>query len=125
MMLVVATQDYENYAAHQGFDGSFSWKAKGGSEYKITGIPANSDPEEILELVRSEIERDDEYFQTQIIGWAVKPDDYLSWFEQSQLEYEGEIRFPEPEISYSDIKAAADWDYAERAADLDAAYYGA
>jgi len=103
MMLVIATQDYENYAAHQGFTGEYRWKAKGGSEYKITNIPANTDLEEIVDMVRSEIERDDEYFQTTIIGYATQPDDYLSWFEKSQLEYEGEITFKEPEIEYSDI----------------------
>ena len=125
MMLVIQTQDYENYAAHQGFDGSFRWKAKGGSEFKITNIPANTDPAEIVELVRSEIERDDEYFQTQIIGYGLESDDYLSWFERSQMDYEGEITFREPEIDYGDIKAVRDYEYADWSADQDAEYYGA
>ncbi len=103
MMLVIATQDYENYAAHQGFTGEYRWKAKGGSEYKITDIPANTDPDEIVELVRGQIEQDNEYFQTSIIGYGTQPDDYLSWFEKSQLEYDGEIQFKEPEIEYSEI----------------------
>lgn len=107
MMLVIATQDYENYAAHQGFTGEFRWKAKGGSEYKITNIPANTDLDEIVELVRGEIERDDDYFQTTIFGYATQPDDYLSWFEKSQMDYEGEITFKEPEIDYSDLKQTA------------------
>lgn len=103
MILVIQTQDYENYAAHQGFDGSFRWKAKGGSEYKILGVPAGVDLDEVVECVRSEIERDDEYFQTSIIGYGLESDDYLSWFEKSQLEYEGEITFKEPTIEYSDL----------------------
>lgn len=103
MMLVIATQDYENYAAHQGFTGEFYWKAKGGSEYKVTGIPSGVDLEEVIELVRGEIEQNNEYFQTSIIGYGVQPDDYLSWFEKSQLEYEGEITHREPEIEYSDL----------------------
>lgn len=103
MMLVIATQDYENYAAHQGFTGEFYWKAKGGSEYKVTGIPSGVDLEEVIELVRGEIEQNNEYFQTTIIGYGVQPDDYLSWFEKSQLEYEGEITHREPEIEYSDL----------------------
>jgi hypothetical protein len=103
MMLVIQTQDYENYAAHQGFDGSFYWKAKGGSEFKITGIPEGADLDEVVELVRSEIERDDEYFQTQIIGYGVEADDYLSWFEKSQLEYDGSIQFAEPTIDYAEL----------------------
>jgi hypothetical protein len=103
MMLVIQTQDYENYAAHQGFTGEYYWKAKGGSEYKITNIPANTDPDEIVELVRGQIEQDNDYFQTSIIGYGTQPDDYLSWFEKSQLEYDGEIQFKEPEIEYSEL----------------------
>ncbi len=106
MMLVIATQDYENYAAHQGFTGEYRWKAKGGSEYKITDIPANTDPAEIVECVRGQIEQDNPYFQTTIIGYGVEPDTYLSWFEKSQLEYEGEITFKEPTIEYSELKGA-------------------
>jgi hypothetical protein len=104
MMLVIATQDYENYAAHQGFTGEYRWKAKGGSEYKITNIPANTDPAEIVELVRGEIEQDNEYFQTTILGYSIQPDDYLSWFEKSQMDYEGSIQFAEPSIEYNEIK---------------------
>ena len=104
-MLVIATQDYENYAAHQGFDGTFYWKAKGGSEFKITGVPAGVDPDEVVELVRNQIERNDEYFQTSIIGYSLQEDTYLSWFEQSQLEYEGEITFKEPEIEYDEVNS--------------------
>jgi len=103
MMLVIQTQDYENYAAHQGFTGEYYWKAKGGSEYKITNIPSNVDLEEIVSMVSSQIERNDDYFQTSIIGYGTQPDDYLSWFEKSQLEYDGEIQFKEPEIEYSEL----------------------
>jgi hypothetical protein len=47
MMLVIETQCYENYAWNQ--DGSIGtgpdayWKAKGGSCYKILGVPTNVD----------------------------------------------------------------------------------
>ncbi len=127
MMLVIATQDYENYAAHGGFNGEFYWKAKGGSEYKITNLPKDFDVEAVLDMVRGEIERDDEYFQTQVIGFAVKPDNYLSEFEKSQLEYEGFIQFKEPEIDYADINSRYEDPraYAEESADADAVYYGA
>ncbi len=106
MMLVIQTQDYENYAAHQGFTGEFRWKAKGGSEYKILGVPTDCDPAEIVEIVRSEIEQDNDYFQTNIIGYGLESDDYLSWFEKSQLEYDGSIQFKEPTIDYSDLVEA-------------------
>ena len=126
MMIVIATQDYENYAAHQGFDGSFYWKAKGGSEFKITGVPTNVDVEEVIEMVRDEIERNDEYFQTSIIGYGQESDDYLSWFEKSQLDYEGTIAYKEPTIEYSDLVAryTDPMEYAELCADNDAIAYG-
>lgn len=127
MILVIQTQDYENYAAHTGFDGTFRWKAKGGSEFKITNVPADADLQEVVDMVRGEIERDDEYFQTTIIGYGLEGDDYLSWFEKSQLEYDGEIAFPEPEIDYRDLQSRYEDPraYAEEAADADAVYYGA
>lgn len=127
MMIVIATQDYENYAAHQGFDGTFYWKAKGGSEFKITDVPENVDMDEVVEMVRGDIERNDEYFQTTIIGYKCESDDYLSWFEKSQLDYEGSIAFKEPVIEYSDLVAryTDPMEYAEMCADNDAAYYGA
>jgi hypothetical protein len=128
MMLVIQTQDQENYGAHD-WDGTGAcpqyWKFKGGSEIKVTNIPANSDPAEIVELVRSEIEVSNEGFRVSIVGYSVQPDDYLSWFEKSQLEYDGEIQCREPEIDYGDIKAVFDHEYAEWAADADAQYYGA
>jgi hypothetical protein len=128
MMLVIQTQDQENYGAHD-WDGQGAcpqrWKFKGGSEYKITNVPADSDPAEIVELVRSEIEFSNEGFRVDIIGYGFEQDDYLSWFEKSQLDYEGSIQFKEPEIDYRDIKAVADYEYAESAADADAEYYGA
>ena len=129
MMIVISTQDYENYAAHD-WDGNGvcpnRWKAKGGSEYKITGVPSNVDPHEVVEMVRDEIERNDHYFQTTILGYDTKSDDYLSWFEKSQLEYEGEITYREPEIEYSDLVAryTDPMEYAEMCADNDAIAYG-
>jgi len=104
MMIVIATQDRENYAAHTGFTGEYYWKMKGGSEYKITGVPLNIDYAEVVEMVRGEIEDlTSDYFQTEILSWSVESDDYLSWFEKSQLEYDGEITCKEPEIKYNSL----------------------
>jgi hypothetical protein len=103
MVLVIQTQDYENYAAHQGFTGEYYWKAKGGSEYKITNVPANVDLAEVVELAKGSIEQNNEYFQTTIIGYGLEADDYLSWFEKSQLEYDGFIQCKEPTIEYSEL----------------------
>lgn len=107
MMLVIRTQVYENYGAHD-WDGTGDcpqyWKAKGGSEYKITGIPLNIDYAEVVSAAG--VERNNDYIQESIIDWSIESDDYLSWFENSQLEYDGEIAFHEPEIEYSDLVTA-------------------
>jgi hypothetical protein len=105
MMLVIRTQDRENYAAHQGFDGTYYWKNKGGSEYKVKNIPSVSDEglTAIVLSLRSQIEQDNEYYQTTILDWSIESDTYLSWFEKSQLEYDGEITFKEPILNYKEI----------------------
>jgi hypothetical protein len=54
-------------------------------------------------MVRGEIETNNAFLQETIIGYGMEADDYLSDFERSQLEYEGEIEFPEPFILYSDL----------------------
>jgi len=110
MMLVIETQCYENYAWNE--DGSIGtgpdayWKAKGGNSYKILGVPTNVDLDEIVTLVRSDIERSNDYVQETIIGYGLEADDWLSGFERSQLEYDGDIEYPEPFIEYSDICVA-------------------
>ena len=111
MMLVISTQVYENYA---WVDGELQtgpdayWKAKGGSEYKVLGIPTNVDPEEIVSMVKDQIEVSNDGLCEMIISWSIEEDDYLSSFEKSQLEYEGEIMYPEPVIEYGEVN-----DYAE------------
>lgn len=95
MMLVIATQDYENYG--------YRWKPKGGSEYKVLGIPYPCDVNAIVDQLRSEIEQDNDSFKSTIIGYNVEADDYLSSFERDQLEYEGRITFPEPTLEYRDL----------------------
>jgi hypothetical protein len=104
-MLVIRTQVYENYAWNEdgtiGTGADAYWKAKGGSEYKILNVPINADLEEIVSMAG--VERDDDYFQESIIDWSIEPDNYLSWFEKSQLEYDGEILYKEPTIEYNEL----------------------
>ncbi len=100
MQLLITTQTQENYGAHD-WDGSGTcpqrWKFKGGQDYKYDLGPTLRNAEAILQLVehfRPEIEEDNDYYRNHIIGWEVVADDYLTDFEQSQLEYEGHIQFP-------------------------------
>ena len=104
MMLVIRTQFQENYAAHQGFNGEYRWKMKGGSEYKVKNLPLNIDYASVVEMAG--VEQDNEYAKESIVDWSVEPDDYLSWFEKSQLEYEGGIVAPEPTLDYNELKNA-------------------
>ena len=109
MMLVIETQVHENYAWNE--DGSIGtgqnayWKAKGGSSYKILGVPTDIDLDEVVSIVRTDIERSNDYVRETIIGYGLENDDWLSWSEKAQLEYDGSIEFNEPCIEYSDLVA--------------------
>lgn len=101
MMLVIDTQYKENYgSAEQPY-----WKFKGGSSYKVIGIPSNIDNAEVVEMVRKDVEHFEDFTEEYILGWCVESDDWLSDFEKSQLEYEGTITYREPTIEYSDLQA--------------------
>ena len=100
MQLLITTQTQENYGAHD-WDGVGEcpsyWKFKGGQDYKYDLGAFGRNPEAITELVmalRGQIEENNDYFRNDIIGWEVVADDYLTEFEQSQLEYEGRIAYP-------------------------------
>jgi hypothetical protein len=100
MQLLITTQTQENYGAHD-WDGVGEcpqyWKFKGGQDYKYSlgSTLRNADTiQEIVEYFRPRIEEDNEYYRNHIIGYEVVADDYLTEFEQSQLEYEGRIAYP-------------------------------
>ena len=75
MMLVIATQVHENYGAHD-WDGTGVcpqyWKAKGGSEYKITNIPLNIDYLAVVAMAG--LEGGNDYFREEICSNS------WSWF---------------------------------------------
>jgi len=128
MILVIDTQFQENYGAHD-WDGEGAcpqrWKFKGGSCYKITGVPQGLDLEEVISIVRKDIERSNDYVREYILGYHVEADDWMSDFERSQMEYEGRVTYAEPTLEYADMKCVFDHEYAEWCADQDAIYYGA
>lgn len=108
MMLVIRTQYMENYGAHD-WNGEGEcpqrWKSKGGSEYKVLGVPLNIDYSVVVEAAG--VEYSNEGASETIIDYSVEPDDYMSWFEKSQLEYDGVISYKEPTMEYSDLKEVA------------------
>ena len=107
-MLVIRTQFKENYGAHD-WDGTGEcpqyWKMKGGSEYKITDVPLNIDYQEVVSMAN--VETDNIGCREYILDWSIESDDYLSWFEKSQLEYDGVIACKEPTIEYSELNGVA------------------
>ena len=109
MKLVIHTQHYENYGAHD-WDGVGAcpqyWKAKGGDEFMVEGVdPALFTAEEVVNMVRSEVEFRNEGFESMILGYGFEQDGYLSSFERSQLEYDGSIAYPERRVQFGDVMA--------------------
>ena len=95
--LLISTQVYENYGAHD-WDGEgecpHSWRAKGGNDYVVKNVDECDMIEVIVDRYRTQIETDTIGYTETIIGYRVVPDDYLTDFEQSQLEYDGKITYP-------------------------------
>jgi len=105
MKLMITTQVKENYGAHD-WDGEGEcpqrWKFKGGNDYSYQLGNALPNAEHIGELVmalRSQIEEVSDYYEEYILDWSVEADDYLTDFEQSQLEYEGKITYRTKELN--------------------------
>ena len=95
--LLIQTQVYENY----GTADEPYWKPKGGSDYvvkKFRGGEAAA-TEAVMGL-RGQIECDNEGYREYILGWSIVGDKYLTEFEQSQLDYEGSIRYPSKELAW-------------------------
>ena len=102
--LLISTQYYENYGAHD-WEGEGPcpqyWKAKGGSDYVVKKFKGGmADATTAVMCLRSQIESDNEHFKENIIDFRIVADDYLTEFEQSQLEYEGSIRYPAKELAW-------------------------
>ena len=99
--LLITTQVYENYGAHD-WDGVGEcpsyWKAKGGSDYVVKKF--RGDATVAVMGLRSQIECNNDHFREQIIDFRIVKDDYLTEFEQSQLEYEGKITYKAKELAW-------------------------
>jgi hypothetical protein len=106
MMLVIRTQYEENYGAHD-WDGTGEcpqyWKMKGGSEYKILDVPLNIDYTSLVNFALTGIAENNDYCRNSMIDWSIEDDNYLSWYEKSQLEYDGEVLYKEPSMMYNDV----------------------
>ena len=92
MKLLITTQVYENYG--------YRWKPKGGNDYVIRDVDSCDMIDVIVDRVRGQIEQDNQAFRETIIDWTIVADDHLTEFEQSQLAYEGKIRYGSKEIAW-------------------------
>jgi hypothetical protein len=96
MKLLITTQVRENYAAHD-WDGEGQcpvyWKNKGGNEYVVLHIDI-SRAGEIFQTVSDQCQEKNVYFEEYVLGWEVVSNNYMTDYELSQLEYDGEIRYP-------------------------------
>ncbi len=103
MKLLITTQVYENYGAHD-WDGAGEcpeyWKAKGGNDYVVKKFKGKDVTMAIMAL-REKIEQDSSYYREYIVDWNIVADDYLTEFERDQLDYEGSIRFPAQELDFA------------------------
>lgn len=114
MKITITTQYSENYGAHS-WNGEGEcpqyWKNKGGEEYVIDDVPCGffaQGEEKVLEFVRTCAEifgcvYQSDYACEHILDWQVVEDDYISWSEQSQLEYEGFVQYPTKRMNYSEL----------------------
>jgi hypothetical protein len=94
----VYTQEYENYAWVDGelqTGSSAYWKAKGGRDIFITNFDGDKKTATtVVESLRNQIEIGNDAYISEIIGFDIVEDDFMTEFEKSQLDYEGQIRFP-------------------------------
>jgi len=100
MKLHIVTQYMENYGAHD-WDGQGAcpqyWKFKGGEDYfyQLGGVePSAEHIEELIFVLREQIEWDDVGSRQYITGYGIVEDSFRTEFERSQLEYEGSIAYP-------------------------------
>ena len=77
MKLVIQTQIRENYAAHNGFNGEYYWKMKGGNTYVVRDLsPRQSERAKGgIPTLTKLIEEKNDYYEEYILGFEVVEDD--------------------------------------------------
>jgi hypothetical protein len=102
----IATQTLENYGAHAASgryaDGAAYWKMKGGTDYIISGLDRIQDAVAFVAAVAMENGLGYKEFPTH---WEEVAADFHTEFEQSQLDYDGEVAFPAQRIDVEEYMA--------------------
>ena len=113
MKLHIFTQDQENYGTHD-WDGVGEvpqyWKMKGGTDYivEIDGFRWNDTFAEknlrmIVDELRFIIDESNDYYRSNILGFDIVEDGFMTEFEQSQMEYDGKVIFPAIRKTYNEM----------------------
>ncbi len=113
MKLYIFTQDQENYGAHD-WDGKGEvpqyWKSKGGSDYIVdvegfrwNGEFADKNLRMIVDELRFIIDESSDYYRSSILGYEKVKDDFMTEYEQSQLEYDGKVMYPAIRKTYNEM----------------------
>ncbi|NBW15610.1 MAG: hypothetical protein EBR82_47255 [Caulobacteraceae bacterium] len=94
MKIIITTQFCENYGStHNPY-----WKMKGGNDYFIKNVADDAEALAKMLLAKDMVEHDNDYTKEYIIGWELVNDDYVTQFEQQQLEFDGKITYPAEEL---------------------------
>jgi hypothetical protein len=111
MKLMIQTQIQENYGAHD-WDGKGEcpqyWKFKGGNDYSYnlgTSVRSSEALAELVYVLSQKVECDSIGYREDVIGWSIEADDFLTDFEKSQLEYDGEICYRTTELTLEEEMA--------------------
>jgi len=106
MKFCITTQYRENY----GTADEPYWKCKGSEDYIIDVPGFNYDHEMafkkgqmIVDELYSKIEYSETFSEESVIGWGFVPDDFLTEFERSQLEFDGHIQYPAKRMSFDEL----------------------
>ena len=97
-MLVFSTQVFENY----GTEDEPYWKAKGGGFVKVMDVPQTLSREAINGLCHL-VETNDPMYTEHVVDWFFREDDWLSPFEDDQLERDELHIIWEPVVQYEDL----------------------
>jgi len=101
MKAIFYTQVYENYAWREdgsiGTDDEAYFKPKGGDEYVVLNVD-RSQMSRILAEVKAKVEVSNDYFKETVVDFQLVEDDFLTWYEREQLEYDGAIAFSPKEL---------------------------
>ena len=91
MKLVITTQIRENYAAHEGFDGSYRWKYKGGETYVVPNFDLDAVVEDGIDAYLPFITEDNDYFQEYVLNWEIVDDNDPPLWEMWEDPYNLEL----------------------------------